>query len=139
MPSTLTASAALRSGLVFDVKAGPHTLVSDYPLQPGDAGLGPRPLELLLGSLCACLGGSMAVLLKKQGQAFEGLTVSAQAQRRDAHPTVLESAHLTVTLSGSGIDAGRALQALKQSEELICPIWAMLKPGLALTVELSLP
>lgn len=138
MPATLAASATLRTGLIFDIQAGPHTLVSDYPLQPGGAGLGPRPLELLLGSLCACLGGSMVALLKKQGQGVEGLTVAAEALRRDTHPTVLESARVTVSVKGAGMDAAKAQLALKQSEELICPIWAMLKPGMALTVELRL-
>lgn len=138
MPSTLHASATHQGAMLFELQAGAHTLLSDYPLQPGQSGQGPRPLELLLASLCACLGGSMAVLMQKQGQAFEGLTVAGEALRRDTHPTVLESARLTVRVKGPQLDTAKVRKALEQSETLICPIWAMLKPGMALTVELEL-
>jgi putative redox protein len=136
MPSTLSASATHRQAMVFDVKAGNFPLLTDYPLTPGADGVGPRPLELLLASLAACAGGSMAVLLQKMGVAFEGLEVSVEAQRRDEHPTVFTAATLKVRLRGPGIDAAKAQMALAKSEELICPVWAMLKPGLPIQSEL---
>ena len=136
MSTILQASATLHHGLRFDVQAGAHALITDYPLQADDPGQGPRPLELLLGSLAACAGGSMAVLLKRQGQTYEHLSVQARGVRRDQHPTVFESIELAVTLTGPAVDIDKARQALSQSEESICPIWAMLKPGVPVTATL---
>jgi uncharacterized OsmC-like protein len=44
-------------------------------------------------------------------------------------PTELTAIALEFTLSGAGIDPAVVARALAQSEERLCPDWAMLKPG----------
>ena len=68
MPTELSVRATHEEGLRFSMTAREHTVTTDYPLQPGEAGAGMRSLELLLASLASCAGGSMVVLLRKLKQ-----------------------------------------------------------------------
>jgi len=135
MPSEMSVRAVQQQGMHFVATAGAHSLSLDYPLQPGP-GEGARPLELLLASLAACAGGTMALLLKKMQQPVRGMEVLAHAQRRDEHPTVLTEIALEFVLRGTGIDAVAVGRALAQAEEKICPVWAMLKGGTKITAML---
>ena len=49
--------AVHRGGMHFTGVVGNHTFEMDYPLDPGVAGEGPKPMEMLLASLAACAGG----------------------------------------------------------------------------------
>ncbi|MCU0293102.1 MAG: OsmC family protein [Thermoanaerobaculaceae bacterium] len=123
-----TVEAVHQEGLQFVVTAGPHSLTTDYPLDPDASGVGPRPLQMLLGSLAACAGGSLLALLRRGGQTIAGLTVRARGQRRTEHPTVLTQIALEFVVRG-GVDPSVVARAIEQSEAHICPIWAMLKPS----------
>lgn len=128
----LCAKAVHQEGMCFVVTAGSHSLTTDYPLNAAETGSGPRPLELLLGSLASCAGGAMVVLLRRAGQAVAGLTVTACGERRAEHPTIFTAIALDYAVRGP-VDPAIVASALAQSEELICPVWAMLKPGTVLT------
>jgi putative redox protein len=124
--------AVQRQAMQFVVTVGPHSLTTDYPLKPDDPGVGPRPLELLLGSLASCAGGSMVALLRRAGQQVAGLSVIARGQRRSEHPTVFTEISLEFLVRGH-VDETAVGQAVEQSEGVICPVWAMLKPGTPIT------
>ncbi len=128
----LRASAIHQDGMRFAVTAGSHSLTTDYPLNADETGAGPRPLELLLASLASCAGGAMVALLRRAGQPVAGLTVTACGDRRAEHPTVFTTVALDYVVRGS-VDPSIVAGALAQSEERICPVWAMLKPGTLLT------
>ena len=128
----LRAKAVHQEGMRFVVTAGSHSLTTDYPLDASETGVGPRPLELLLGSLASCAGGAMVALLRRAGQPVAGLTVSACGDRRAEHPTVFTTVALNYDIRGP-VDPAVVASALAQSEERICPVWAMLKPGTVLT------
>ena len=123
-----TAEAVHQQGLRFVVTNGPHSVTTDYPLKPDDPGVGPRPLEMLLGSLASCAGGALMALLRRAGQPVGGLKVSARGQRRAEHPTVFTEIALEFVVTGP-VDSAAVAKALEQSEASICPIWAMLKPA----------
>ena len=122
------AEAAHQQGMQFRVSAHGHEIQTDYPMGADEEGIGQRPLELLLSSLATCAGGALAVLLRKGGQRFTGLTVRATGQRRQEHPTVFTSLALEFVVRGP-VDRAAVAAALEQSEARICPVWAMLKPG----------
>ena len=128
----LRANAVHQEGMRFLVTAGAHSLTTDYPLNADETGIGPRPLELLLGSLASCAGGAMIALLRRAGQTVAGLTVTASGDRRAEHPTVFTAIALEYVVHGP-VDPAIVASALAQSEERICPVWAMLRPGTALT------
>jgi putative redox protein len=127
-----TVDAVHQGAMEFVVTAGEHEITTDYPLQPGDGGVGPRPLEMLLGSLASCAGGSMIALLRRAGQQVAGLQVTARGERRSEHPTVFTAISLDFMVRGS-VDPDAVAIALEQSETQICPVWAMLKPGTPIT------
>jgi putative redox protein len=138
MPSELSVRATQEEGLRFSMTAREHTVTTDYPLQPGEAGAGMRSLELLLASLASCAGGSMIVLLRKLKQLAQGVDVNVWAVRRDQHLTLLTEIAMEFVVRGSGLDQEMVARALAQSEEQICPVWAMLKGGTRMTSSLRI-
>ena len=138
MPTELSVHATQEEGLRFSMTAREHTVTTDYPLQPGEAGAGMRSLELLLASLASCAGGSMVVLLRKMRQPAQSVEVIVRASRRDQHPTVLTDIAMEFVVYGIGLDPATVARALAQSEEQICPVWAMLKGGTRITSSLRL-
>jgi putative redox protein len=129
MPADLTVQAIHQSGMHFTAAARGHTIDIDYPLQEGDEGAGLTALEALLAALTTCCGNTMVVLLNKMRLPFDGIEVTAHAERCEEHPTVLTRIDLEVIVRGDGVDQAAAERALKIGEEQICPVWAMLRPG----------
>jgi putative redox protein len=133
MPSELTVDAVHQGGMCFTTTAGEHRITSDYPLQPGETGAGATPLQLLLTSLVACSGSTLALVLKRMEQPVEGLEVHARATRRDEHPTVLTEIALEFVVHGAGVDEKAVGRALAVTEGQLCPVWVMLRPGTPIT------
>jgi putative redox protein len=129
MSRELTVHATHQGGMRFVATAREHAVTIDYPLEPDDAGAGQTSLELLLSALTTCCGNSMVVLLNKMRVPFDGVEVTAHAERREEHPTVLTRIDLDVVVRGEGVAQAAAERALKISDEQICPVWAMLRPG----------
>ncbi len=128
MPRELRVRAVHQGGMHFLADTGEHSVRLDYPLQPG-ATAGPTPLEMLLASLAACAGGTLAMLLRRAEAAPTGLEVEARGIRRDEHPTVLTDIDLEFVVRGPGQDPEVVARSLRMAEEQLCPVWAMLKPG----------
>ncbi len=138
MPSELTVHALYQGGMRFDATCGDHSVTLDYPI-PADACVaGMTPLQLLLASLAACSGSTLAMLLKRTGPGAEGLEVTAKGARRDEHPTVLTQISLEFVVRGSGITPAMVEHALKVAEGQLCPVWAMLKAGTPITTSYTL-
>jgi len=138
MPAELSVRATQEEGLRFSMTAREHTVITDYPLQAGESGAGMRSLELLLASLASCAGGSMVVLLRKLKQPAQSVEVNVRAVRRDQHPTLLTEIAMEFVVRGAGLDPEVVERALAQSEEQICPVWAMLKGGTRITSSLRI-
>jgi putative redox protein len=131
MPTELTIHAVNRGGMVVTAGDGRHTVTMDYPM-PGTeseklAGL--TPLRMLLASLAACSGNTLAVLLRKMRQPVGDVEVDARGLRREEHPTVITEIALEFTVHGAGVEPAAVEKALAISEEQVCPVWAMLKGG----------
>jgi putative redox protein len=128
MPSELTVRAVHQEGMRMIATAGGHTLTMDYPLN-GAPAAGMKPLEVLLSSLAACGGSTVALLLARMKQPVSGVEVIARASRRDEHPTVLTDISLEFLVSGTGVQPSAVESVLATADEKLCPVWAMLKPG----------
>jgi putative redox protein len=136
MPTELVIHAVNRGGMVVTAGDGRHTVTMDYPLPGAEseelAGL--TPLRMLLASLAACSGNSVAVLLRKMRQPLEAVEVEARGTRRDEHPTVITDIALDFTIRGSGVEPAAVEKVLAISEAQVCPVWAMLKGATPITV-----
>ena len=127
MPSELHVRAVHSGGMKMTATNGQHDVITDYPLQPNEIAEGMKPLELLLAALASCGGSVVALLLQRMGQPIAGLEVDVRATRRDEHPTVLTHISMELQVRGAGVDPAAVEQAMKQAEERLAPVWAMLK------------
>ncbi len=130
MPSQLNVVAVKQEGMKITAYDGARSIQMDYPAGPDAAGF--TPLQILLASLAGCSGNSVSILLQKMKQPVKGLEVRAIGQRREQHPTVITDITLEFVVRGVDVDPAAVEKAIKQSEDLICPVWAMLKPGTAI-------
>lgn len=106
----------------------------DYVPPLGD-GQGYMPLELLLMSLAACSGATVATLLRKMKKNISGLQVIASGTRRDQHPTSFQNIVLEFVLDSKDAEGSDIRKAIQLSEETYCPVWAMLKHNVEITSE----
>ena len=128
MPSELTLRALHQGGMRVKVETDAHTVMTDYPMQPGQSTEGMTSLQLLLASLATCgANGLMILLARRMKLAVTGLEDEARAERRDEHPTVLTRIELLFRIQGRGLEEGQVAQALHIAESQLCPVWAMLK------------
>jgi uncharacterized OsmC-like protein len=116
MPAELQVHAVHEGGMQFSVTAGEQALSSDYPMKPGESVAGRTPLQMILASLDACSGSTVALLLERTKQPFAGLELKVR---------------------GAGVDPEAVQRALTAAETQLCPVWAMLKPGTSVTATFS--
>ncbi|MEW6265717.1 MAG: OsmC family protein [Thermodesulfobacteriota bacterium] len=109
-------------------------LMIDYIPPLGD-GQGYMPLELLLLSLAACSGSTVATLLRRMKKNIAGLQVQARGLRRDSHPTSFQKIFLEFILHSPDINDSDVQKAIQLSEETFCPVWAMLKNNVEIVPE----
>ncbi len=138
MPTELSIHAVHQGGMRITASNGTHTLPMDYPLRAGEPAAGLKPLEVLLAALAGCAGNSMAVLLRKLEQPFSGLEVNVKGTRREEHPTVFTQITMEFLVRGKNVEPANVEKALRQSDDLICPVWAMLKPGVKVLSSFSI-
>lgn len=114
-----------------DVAVREHVLAMDYPAVDGKQ---PTPLEVLLASLAACAANTLSlVLCRKMGATVHSIEVEARAQRRAEHPTVLTAIELAYHLRADDLAPETINLAVRQAEDHLCPVLAMLRPGTEIT------
>lgn len=106
----------------------------DYIPPLGD-GQGYMPLELVLMSLAACSGETVAFLLRKMGKNISGVKVNAKGIRREQHPTSFQRIILEFILTSEDTKDSDIQKAIQISEESLCPVWAMLKNNVDIVPE----
>lgn len=112
-------------------------ITMDYIPPLGD-GQGYMPLELVLMSLAACSGGTVAFLLRKMGKNVSGLKVNAKGIRREQHPTSFQRIFLKFILTSEDTKDSDIQKAIQLSEESACPVWAMLKNNVEIVPEYNI-
>jgi len=127
--SELVVTARFMGGMKVDAESGGHRVRMDYPIPPQSAADGFTPLQLLLASLAGCAGNVVPLLLRRMKQPLDGLRLEVRAQRRTEHPTVLTEIEVEFILQGTGLDPVLVERAIRQADEQLCPVWAMLRPA----------
>ena len=139
MAEQLEVSVALvdqKVQFVGALRSNPAITVDYHP--PLGDGQGYMPLELLLMSLAACSGATVASLLRRMNKDVTGLKVNAMGLRREQHPTSFQEIILEFVLDSK--DAGNLdiEKAIKLSDETFCPVWAMLKHSVEINAKYRL-
>lgn len=124
--------------LQFSGRAGENEPIAiDYVPPLGD-GAGYTPLELLLVSLAACSGSTVATLLRRMRKTVFGMKVEARGIRRDEHPTSFQTISLEFLVNSNDVEASDIEKAIQLSEESFCPVWAMLKNNVEISTRFTI-
>ena len=122
-------------GLSFRGRAG-----DDGPemVFDSDATVGPSPTQSLLGSLAACMGIDVVMILEKSRVPVEALGVTVEAERAETPPKYFTAATLTYTVKGPGPDDEKKLQrAIELSRDRYCSVLHSLRPDLDLEIRIE--
>jgi uncharacterized OsmC-like protein len=81
----------------FRAEVGSHTLTVDQPASLGGDDRGPRPTELFVAGLAACVAHYAGSFLARHGLSADGLAVDADFVMADDAPARVASVTVTVT------------------------------------------
>jgi putative redox protein len=105
----------------------------DYVPPYGD-GNGYTSLELFLLSLSSCLGSSLLTLIRRSGKTVTGLRIDSKGYRKTEHPTSFKIIELKVYIKSSDVESLDVDKAIKFSEDILCPVWNMIKGNVEVNV-----
>lgn len=139
MSETISASVKLiNDKVMFKGSARNNTpVIMDYHPPLGDD-MGYTGLEMLMVSLCGCSATAIVPTLRKMKITVNGFEVKASGSRRDTHPTVLTEIVLRFILTSPDATAENFEKVIKLAEDTYCPVWAMLKNGVAIKTEFEI-
>ncbi len=95
-----------------------------------EAGVG--PMDLLLFGLAGCTAVDVVIILKKQRQPVQGVTVKVRGERATEHPKVFTKIHIEYLVTGD-LDPKKVERAIQLSEEKFCSASAMLRKTAEIT------
>jgi putative redox protein len=130
---TTTTEAALRwtGGTVFEAEgADGATLQVDLPVEKGGAGVGFRPMELLLHALGACLATTVVQVLAKQRLALHEYRLTLRGERSSSHPQRYTRIVVEHAFRGVGLTRPNLERIVTLSDEKYCSVSATLPHGL---------
>lgn len=132
MAETLTAAVTLREGMHFVAVADSGRPVDlDSPAM--GEGAGASPMEAVLMALAGCSGMDVIAVMRKKRQPVQGLTVVARGERSETYPKVYTTIALEYRCTGAGVDPAALVHAIELSRDRYCPVWAMLRPTVAIS------
>lgn len=116
---------------------GKSSLIEDYIPPYGD-GEGHTSLELLLLGLASCFGSSIGFLIRRSKKEVAGLSVRAQGIRRATHPMGFRRIELLLEIEAPGVVSHELEAMIRQAEENICPVYAMIRGNVEIRTAYSL-
>ena len=96
-------------------------------LSTKDDGVGVKPSEMLLVALAACSSVDVVDIIQKKRHVLTGLEVTAIGEQDPEPPWTYRKVHLHYKLTGKGITAKDAENAIRLSEEKYCSVAATIK------------
>lgn len=113
-----------------------NKVILDASSAIGGSGYEFRPMELLAGSLAACMTIDVLNILKKKRLRTDQFHVTVEAKRADAVPSPFEHIHLIVS-----VDRTIDLDQLKKSVDLVlkkyCSVSASLNDTIVISSEIK--
>lgn len=124
--------------LHFAGNVEPNEPVSiDYIPPLGDNN-GYTSLELFLLSISSCVGSAVLTFLRKMKKTITGCSIHARGIRRTEHPTCFSKIILSIELQSGDTSKEDLEKVIKLSEDLYCPVWAMIKGNVDVEIEYNI-
>ncbi len=132
MADELHVTLRLSEGMHFiaEHKAGVQVHL-DSPVE--GQGVGTSPMALVLMSLAGCSGMDVISIMRKRRQNVQALEVIAHGTRGEEYPKPYTSIQLEYRFTGTAIDSASCQRAIELSRDRYCPVWAMLRPTVAIS------
>ncbi len=103
-----------------------HTTYTDASVAIGGHNLAMRPMQMVLSALGSCSLIDVILLLQKQRQPLDHVSVDLDAERAETAPKVFTKIHLTYHCYGN-LDETKVERACRLSMEKMCSVSLMLK------------
>lgn len=101
--------------------------VFDAAQEGGAPKSAPSPMEHVLGAIGACSAIDIIGIIKRRRKTVSGLTIKAEADRRDDAPRIFTRIGLHFILVSPDADAAEMSRAVDLSMEKYCSVSAMIK------------
>ena len=124
----------LNDGFNLEASNGEGSVIRfDAAPEIGGAGLGMRPMQVLLSALGGCSTIDVISILKKQRQPLKDIRITVTGEReKDVVPSVFREAHIHFRLFGD-LDEGQARKAVSLSVEKYCSVAKTMEPTARIT------
>ena len=102
-----------------------------------DAKIGPSPTQSLLGSMAACMGIDVVMILEKSRVPVTSLSVTVEGDRVQDAPRYFHTMRLTYHVSGpTDEDEAKLQRAVDLSRDKYCSVLHSLRPDLDLEIRI---
>lgn len=112
------------------------TTLFDAAESIGGKNLGIRPMELLAGSIAACISIDVLQILRKQRFTITHYNVGISFTRKNQQPASFESIQLTFEVKEE-IPINRLQKAVELSQTTYCSAWHSMHPSIQLIINYS--
>lgn len=112
-----------------------QTVAIDGAPAIGGAGLGARPMELVLAALGGCSGIDVVTILNKQRQPIADLAVTVDAERETGvEPALFRTIHVHFAVTANGdCDEAKVARAVALSMDKYCSVARLLERTATIT------
>jgi len=113
-------------------------IVIDY-FPPVGTGKGYTSLELLMASFGSCVSTTLlSVLRYKKKKIVSDISAEVEGTVREVHPKALEHILLRLKIKAKDLTETEVRETLIVLEEKLCPVWAMMKGNVSVSVEVEI-
>ena len=113
-------------------------IVIDY-FPPVGTGKGYTSLELLMASFGSCVSTTLlSVLRYKKKKVVSDISAEVEGTVREVHPKALEHILLRLKIKAKDLTETEVRETLIVLEEKLCPVWAMIKGNVTVSVEVEI-
>ena len=113
-------------------------IVIDY-FPPVGTGKGYTSLELLMASFGSCVSTTLlSVLRYKKKKIVSDISAEVEGTVREVHPKALEHILLRLKIKAKDLTETEVRETLIVLEEKLCPVWAMIKGNVTVSVEVEI-
>ncbi len=134
----ITNLSLINDKLNFNGKVDGNLPVSIDYIPPLGDNLGYTSLELLLLSLSSCTGTAILTFLRKMKRTITDLEINSKGVRKEEHPTGFQTIFMEINLKSPDVSEEDMNKVIKLSEETYCPVWAMVKGNVEISVKYNI-